>query len=134
MKDLPFANIDEGKMVINLSTADFTIASVLNALNDCLDVLEELKVEFLGAGTDLEGTGSPSFSPANINVYFEYVGDNKARATHILEQAYRILWKSIVRTYPDEKEWAENRAHIGNFISAQSDLLIAMKSPSSEED
>ncbi|MFW9928701.1 MAG: hypothetical protein ACFFD1_04870 [Candidatus Thorarchaeota archaeon] len=129
MLNLPFGNIDGNKLVINMSTADYTIAAILNALNDCLDVFEELSVEFLGCGTDVKNSGSPSFSPTDINIYLQSNDKNEDNSRKTLLQSYKIFWKSLVRTYPDEETWSNSRSNLGNFISAQAELLLAMKSP-----
>lgn len=120
---LPYADIDSSSIVIKFSTADFSIASVICAIREHLDVLEELNICFLGAATEVIEGPSPVFRPTNIEVRLEYIGGGIARPA--LERAYLLIWKGVISTFPSEQEWAQAKSEFGNFIMAQADLLRA---------
>jgi hypothetical protein len=120
---LPFGAIEGDTLVMDFSTADYSIAAVLAAVREHLDKLEEMEVEFLGAQTDVPSGNSPVFKPVAIKAMFRYDGKLDPRA--ILERAYRIMWGGIVSTFPSEKDWAESKQAFGQFIVAQAELLRA---------
>lgn len=61
--NLPYGEIKNNVLKMKFSTADFSIASVLNAIKVHIDVIEEMGVLFLGAQTELVAGPTPVFQP-----------------------------------------------------------------------
>ena len=120
---MPYGDIDGNTVVVRFSTADFSMATVVAAIREHLDVLEELNVSFIGAATEIVEGPTPVFRPTNIEVRFEYTGTGIAKPA--LERTYLLIWKGVISTFPDEQEWAQAKSEFGNFIMAQADLLRA---------
>ena len=120
---LPFGNIDGNVLEVNFSTADYSIASVLSAVREHLDRLEEMNIIFLGAQTVVPSGPSPVFKPVSISAIFEYVGKGDARP--VLERAYTVLWHGIVTVFPSESDWSKAKEAFGHFVVSQADLLRA---------
>lgn len=127
---LPYGKIDGNMLVMNFSTADFSIASVLNAIKIHIDVVENMGVVFLGAQTDVVAGPTPVFQPVPVIAQFEYTGKGPAEET--LEKVYRIVWQGIVASFPDEGCWSESKEAYAAFIGAQADLLRARVDASKE--
>jgi hypothetical protein len=107
---------------MKFSTADFSIASVLNAIKIHLDVIEAMDVTFLGAQTDMVAGPSPVFQPVPVVAQFEYGGKGSKES---LEKVYKIVWQGIVDSFPDETCWSQAKQAYGGFISSQAELLRA---------
>jgi len=120
---LPFGDIDEKRLVLRFSSADYSIASVLAAIREHLDMLGEMGIVFLGAETEIPPGSTPVFKPVAIRAVFEYTG--AAGADKFLQRAYEIIWEGIVHTFPRESEWAESKKAFAEYIHAQADLLRA---------
>ena len=120
---LPFGEIDGNRLIMAFSSADYSIAAVLGAVREHLDMLSEMGIVFLGAATEIPPGPSPVFKPVAIKAIFDYTGG--ANAEKYLERAYEILWGGVVRTFPGEPEWAESKRAYAEFIRAQADLLRA---------
>ena len=120
---LPFGNIDGNVLEVNFSTADYSIASVISAVREHLDRLEEMNVIFLGAQTVVPSGPTPVFKPVSIAAIFEYTGKGDQRP--VLERAYMVVWHGIVTVFPSETEWAKAKESFGAFIVSQADLLRA---------
>lgn len=129
--DIPYAEINGKIMVMSFSSADFSVANVLSALREHLDMLEEMDVAFTGISTDIPTGPSPVFRPVAIKAQFEYRG--KGNAKQVMERTYQIVWRGIVTTFPGEADWAEARAAYSNFIVAQADLLRVRLESTGEE-
>jgi hypothetical protein len=127
---LPYGEIKDGILVVKFSTADFSIASVLNAIKIHLDVIENMGVVFLGAQTEVVAGPSPVFQPVPVIAQFEYTG--KGSAKEILEKVYKIVWQGIVASFPDEETWSDAKEAYAAFIAAQADLLRARIEASKE--
>ena len=67
---LPFGAIDGNVLEVNFSTADYSIPSVLSAVREHLDRLEEMNVIFLGAQTVVPSGPTPVFKPVSIAAIF----------------------------------------------------------------
>lgn len=128
--NLPYGEIKEKILQIKFSTADFSIASVLSAAKVHLDVIEELGVVFLGAQTEIIAGPSPVFQPVPVIAQFEYTG--KGASKDVLEKVYKIIWRGIVSSFPDEAKWSEAKEAYASFIAAQADLLRARVEASKE--
>ena len=128
---LPFGEIKENRLEMKFSSADFTIASVLGAIREHLDMLGEMGIVFLGASTEIPPGPSPVFKPVAIKAIFEYTGGGSAQK--FLQRAYEILWEGVVSTFPAEEEWALSKSAYAEFIRAQADLLRARIEDSSTE-
>jgi hypothetical protein len=120
---IPFGLIEGDLLEVQFSTADYSIATILAAVREHLDKLEEMDVNFLGAETDVPEGNAPVFKPVCIKAVFQYVGNLDQKAT--LERAYRVVWSGIVTTFPNEKDWAASKQAFGHFIVSQADLLRA---------
>jgi len=120
---MPFGEIDGNVVDINFSSADFSVASVLAAIREHLDMLGEMGVTFLGIATEVPSGPTPVFQPVAIKASFEYMGSDPA--TRVLERTYQIVWQGIVNTFPPESEWAVSKEAFGHYITAQADLLRA---------
>ncbi len=120
---LPFGEIKEKRLEMNFSSADFSIASVLGAIREHLDMLGEMGIVFLGATTEIPPGPSPVFKPVAIKAIFEYTGGGNAEK--FLQRAYEILWEGVVNTFPKEEDWALSKKAYAEFIRAQADLLRA---------
>lgn len=121
--NMPFGEIKDKGLEVRFSSADYSIATVLTAIREHLDVLEEIGVSFLGAATEVHTGPTPVFRPTDIKACFEYTGSGDGKVC--LERAYQVIWKGVVATFPDENEWADAKASFGQFILAQADLLRA---------
>ncbi len=119
----PFATIEADTIEIFFSTADFTIATVLAAVREHLDKLEEMEVHFLGAQTDVPAGPTPVFRPVTIRAVFQYSG--KGSPQPVLEKTYRTVWEGITSTFPKEPEWAAAKEALSHYVVAQADLLRA---------
>ena len=129
---MPYGDIDGSVLTMKFSSADFSVASVVTAIREHLDVLEELGVAFLGIATEITSGPTPVFRPTNIEAKFEYCGEGKCGAC--LERAYRVIWKGIVHTFPAEEEWAQAKGDFAQFITSQADLLRARSEASREQE
>lgn len=127
---LPYGEVKGGTLVMKFSTADFSIASVLNAIKIHGDVIENMGVAFLGAQTEVVAGPSPVFQPVPVVAQFEYTG--KGGAKEILEKVYSIVWQGMVTSFPDETTWADAKESYAAFIAAQADLLRARIEASKE--
>ena len=130
MMTLPYGEVKDGILVVKFSTADFSIASVLNAIKIHLDVIENMGVVFLGAQTEVVAGPSPVFQPVPVVAQFEYTGKGSAKET--LEKVYKIVWQGIVSSFPDEETWSDAKEAYAAFIAAQADLLRARIEASKE--
>jgi len=120
---VPFGVIEGDILEIDFSTADYSIATILAAIREHLDKLEEMDVHFLGAETDVPEGNTPVFKPVAIKTIFQHSGNLDPKTT--LERAYRVVWQGIVSTFPNEKDWASSKQAFGHFIVSQADLLRA---------
>jgi hypothetical protein len=130
MMNLPYGEIKGNLLVMKFSTADYSIASVLNAIKVHIDVIENMGVVFLGAQTDVIAGPTPVFQPVPVVVQFEYTG--KGSAKEILENVYKIAWQGIVSSFPGETSWSDAKEAYAAFIAAQADLLRARIEASKE--
>jgi len=128
--NLPYGEIKGNVLVMKFSTADYSIASVLDAIEIHVDVIENMEVVFLGAQTDVVTGPTPVFQPVPVVAQFEYTGKGSAR--EILEKVYKIVWQGIVASFPDESSWSEAKEAYAAFIAAQADLLRARSEASKE--
>jgi hypothetical protein len=128
--ELPYGEIKKSILVMKFSTADFSIASVLNAIKIHIDVIEEMGVTFLGAQTEVVAGPTPVFQPIPVIAQFEYAG--KGAAKEILEKVYKIIWQGVVNSFPDETCWSQAKEAYSSFIAAQADLLRARIEASKE--
>lgn len=119
----PYGDIQGKILVMRFSTADFSIASVLTAIREHLDKLEEMSVTFLGAETEVLSEPTPVFRPVDVVARFEYAGTGNPQP--VLERAYATVWHAVVVTFPDEAEWAAAKGDYAAYISSQADLLRA---------
>ena len=126
--NLPYGEIKGSVLTMRFSTADYSIASVLDAIQIHLDVIENMDVAFLGAQTDIVAGPTPVFQPVPVVAQFEYTGKGSAQA--VLEKVYRTVWQGIVASFPDEASWSQAKESYGAFIAAQADLLRARKEAS----
>ncbi len=120
---LPFGVIEGDLLEIQFSSADYSIATVLAAIREHLDKLEEMEVVFLGAETDLPEGNAPVFKPVAIKAIFQYAGSLDTKTT--LERAYRVVWQGIVSTFPGETDWAASKQAFGHYVVSQADLIRA---------
>jgi len=120
---LPFGDIEDKRLMIRFSTADFSIATVFMAIREHLDMLGEMGITFLGAATEIPPGPTPVFKPIDIKAIFEYGGGGAPEK--YLERTYEIIWEGIVNTFPKEEEWAQSKKAYAEFIRAQADLLRA---------
>ena len=120
---LPFGEIKDNRLTVSFSSADYSVASVITAIKERCDMFEEMKVAFLGVCTDVASGPSPVFKPVSINAYFEYTGNDNAKA--ILERVYVQLWEAVALTFPDESTWARAKSDYSDYISAQAELIKA---------
>ena len=121
--DIPYGDIEGNMLTMAFSSADFSVASVLSAVREHLDVLTQMDVVFLGTATEVPAGPTPVFRPVSVQATFEYTGRGDAR--EVLEKTYRIVWQGIVSTFPSEAEWAAAKKDFAQFISSQADLLRA---------
>ncbi|UCE07666.1 MAG: hypothetical protein JSW07_06435 [bacterium] len=128
--NLPYGEIKNNVLTMRFSTADFSIASVLNAIKIHIDVIENMGVTFLGAQTEVVAGPTPVFQPVPVIAQFEYTG--KGTAQQILEKVYKTVWQGIVNSFPDETCWSEAKEAYSSFIGAQADLLRARIEASQE--
>jgi hypothetical protein len=127
---MPFGEVDGNTLTMRFSSQDFSIATVITAIREHLDVMEELGVKFLGVATETTSGPTPVFRPTNIEAKFEYCGGGQC--TPCLERTYQIIWKGVIDTFPNESEWAEAKRNFGQYIAAQADLLRARIESSKE--
>lgn len=127
---MPYGDIDGNMLTMRFSSADFSVASVITAIREHLDVMEELGVRFLGLATEVSAGPTPVFRPTSIEAKFEYAGDGKCALC--LERTYQVIWKGVIDTFPGEAEWAQAKSAFAQFISAQADLLRARTDSSRE--
>lgn len=127
---LPYGEIKGEMLNMKFSTADFSIASVLNAIKIHVDVIENMGVTFLGAQTEVVAGPTPVFQPVPVIAQFEYTGKGSAKDT--LEKVYKIVWQGIVASFPDETCWSDAKESYAAFITAQADLLRARVEASKE--
>ncbi|UCF71041.1 MAG: hypothetical protein JSW49_01835 [candidate division WOR-3 bacterium] len=130
MMNLPYGEIKGNTLLMKFSTADFSIASVLNAIKIHIDVIENMGVVFLGAQTDIVAGPAPVFQPVPVVAQFEQTG--KGPSKEVLEKVYKIVWQGIVASFPDETCWADAKEAYAAFIAAQADLLRARAEASRE--
>lgn len=130
MMNLPYGEIKGNVLIMKFSTADFSIASVLNAIKIHIDVIENMNVVFLGAQTEVVAGPTPVFQPVPVVAQFEYSA--KGSAKDVLEKVYKTVWQGIVASFPDESCWSEAKESYAAFIAAQSDLLRARVEASRE--
>lgn len=128
--NLPYGEIKNNVLKMKFSTADFSIASVLNAIKVHIDVIEEMDVLFLGAQTELVVGPTPVFQPVPVIAQFEYTSKGAAKET--LEKVYKVVWQGIINSFPDEKSWSNAKEAYSSFIAAQADLLRARIEASQE--
>jgi len=128
--NLPYGEIKNNVLKMKFSTADFSIASVLNAIKVHIDVIEEMGVLFLGAQTELVAGPTPVFQPVPVIAQFEYTSKGAAKET--LEKVYNVVWQGIITSFPDEKSWSNAKEAYSSFIAAQADLLRARIEASQE--
>jgi hypothetical protein len=121
--DMPFGEIDGKVLDVKFSSADFSVATVIAAIREHLDMLGEMQVVFLGVATDVPSGPTPVFQPVAIKASFEYTGPEAAAA--VLERTYQIVWQGIVNTFPEETEWALSKQAFAAYITAQAELLRA---------
>lgn len=122
---MPFGEIKDQTLELRFSSADYSIATVMTAIREHLDVIKELGLKFLGAATEIYAGPTPVFKPTDIKAIFEYTGTGSGKES--LERAYEIIWQGVVNTFPDECEWSQAKQSFGQFILAQADLLRARK-------
>ena len=127
---MPYGDIDGSVLTMKFSSADFSVASVITAIREHLDVMEELGVRFLGIETELTSGPTPVFRPTNIEAKFEYCGEGKCQPC--LERTYQVIWRGVVNSFPSEGEWAQAKSDFAQFIAAQADLLRARTESSRE--
>ncbi len=120
---LPFGEIKDDVLIMKFSTADYSIASVLNAIKIHLDVIGEMGVTFLGAATEVTVGPTPVFTPVPVVAHFEFTG--KGNGKEALQKVYRTVWQGIVNSFCDEACWSQSKAAYAQFIHAQADLLRA---------
>lgn len=128
--NMPYGDIKDKVLEIRFSTADYSIATVINAIREHLDVLQEIGVKFLGAATDVYAGPTPVFKPTDIKAVFEYVGSGSGK--ECMERAYEVIWQGVIKTFPDENEWAQAKNDFAQYILAQADLLRARTESSKE--
>jgi hypothetical protein len=129
---MPFGEINGKVLTMSFSSADFSVASVIAALREHLDLLNEMQVDFCGVATDVMGGDPRVFKPVGIVASFEYRGDGDANV--VLGRVYTAIWKGIVATFPDEAEWADAKESYASFILSQADLLRARQGQRRDED
>jgi hypothetical protein len=127
---LPYGEIKGNILVMKFSTADFSIASVLNAIKIHVDVIENMEVVFLGAQTEVVAGPAPVFQPVPVVAQFEFIGKGSAKDT--LGKVYKIVWQGIVASFPDEGTWSDAKEAYAAFIAAQADQLRARVEASKE--
>jgi len=121
--DLPYGKIEDKTLEMRFSSADFTVASVLAALREHLDMLREMGAIFLGVATDVPAGPQPVFRPVDVKAIFEFTGSGDAAKA--LRRAYEVVWQGIVATFPAEPEWATAKEGYAHYISSQAELLRA---------
>ncbi|MBP6963541.1 MAG: hypothetical protein KBC96_03950 [Armatimonadetes bacterium] len=121
--NMPFGEIKNKMLEMRFSSADYSIATVLTAVREHLDLLQEMGVKFLGAATEVYAGPTPVFRPTDIKAVFEYAGSGDGKGC--LERAYEVVWQGVVNTFPDESEWAEAKGAFAGYILSQADLLRA---------
>jgi hypothetical protein len=130
MMNLPYGEIKNNILTMKFSTADFSIASVLTAIKMHLDVIEELGVVFLGAQTEVVAGPTPVFQPVPVVTQFEC--EKKGSTKEALENVYKIVWRGVVNSFPDETCWSQAKEAYASFIAAQADLLRARSEAAKE--
>lgn len=120
---MPYGDVNGNVLTMRFSSADFSVASVISAIREHLDVMEELGVKFLGIATEVTSGPTPVFRPTNIEAKFEYCGQGSC--PECLERTYQVIWKGVIDTFPSEGEWAQAKGDFAQFIASQADLLRA---------
>ena len=121
--NLPYGDINENRLTMSFSSADYSVATVLNSVRERYDMFGEMQVAFLGVCTEIPHGPSPVFRPVSIQAIFEYSGGADPRK--VLERVYVQMWEAVALTFPAEGLWASAKADFGKFISAQAELLTA---------
>ena len=129
---MPYGDIDGSVLTMKFSSADFSVASVITAIREHLDVMEELGVKFLGIATEITSGPTPVFRPTDIQAKFEYCGDGKSQAC--LERTYQVIWRGVIHTFPTEGEWAQAKSDFAQYIVSQAELLRARTEGSRERE
>lgn len=129
---MPYGDIDGNVLTMRFSSADFSVASVIAAIREHLDVMEELGVKFLGAATELTTGPTPVFRPTNIEAKFEYCGDGTCASC--LERTYQVIWQGVIDTFPTESEWSQSKSDFAQFILSQAELLRARTEATKERE
>ena len=127
---MPYGDISGNMLSMRFSSADFSVASVIAAIREHLDVMEELGVKFLGVASEIASGPTPVFRPTNIEAKFEYCG--KGSCADCLERTYQVIWKGVIDTFPSESEWAQAKGDFAQYIASQADLLRARTESSKE--
>ena len=122
--EMPYGAVEGKVLRINFSSADYSVASVMAAVREHIDVLEPMEVKFLGCETEVTSGPTPVFAPVPIVARFEYAG-GLSSVGEILEKVYELIWHGVVVTFPSEAEWATAKQAFSDFIVAQADLLRA---------
>ena len=121
--EMPYGEVNGKSLSVSFSTADYSVATVMAALREHIDVLAAMEVKFLGCETEVPRGPTPVFQPVPIKARFEYAG--KADARPVLEKTYELVWQGMVSTFPREAEWAQAKQAFSDFVVAQADLLRA---------
>ena len=129
---MPHGDVDGNMLTMRFSSADFSVASVIMAIREHLDVMEELRVKFLGVATQITSGPTPVFRPTDIEAKFEYCGDGNPGT--LLERTYQVIWKGVIDTFPTEAEWAQAKSDFAQFIVSQAELLRARTEGSRERE
>jgi len=127
--DLPFGQIDDAKLTMEFSSADYTVPLVIAAIRERLDMLNEMGIRFLGVATDIPAGPSPVFRPVSIKAHFL---STKGSHRDVLERTYEVVWEGIAQTFPSDKDWAEAKSDYADFTCSQADLLRARVEASKE--
>jgi hypothetical protein len=128
--EMPYGDVSGSVLNMRFSSADFSVASVIAAIREHLDVLEEVGVKFLGIATEVTSGPTPVFRPTDIKATFEYCGTGSAQTA--LERCYQVIWQGVILTFPDEAAWAQSKGDFGQFILSQAELLRARTESSKE--
>lgn len=119
--NMPYGEINGTTLKIRFSSADYSVASVLTALREHLDVIENLGVTFTGVQTDLGHASATAFRPVDIVAQFEAPQENR----QLMEKVYKLVWHGLVLTFPPEEVWAEAKKAYSAYISSQAELIRA---------
>ena len=122
--EMPYGEVEGKVLTVNFSTADYSVATVMAAVREHIDVLDPMEVKFLGCETEVPTGPTPVFQPVPIKARFEYVGGGTG-VRSVLEKVYELIWHGIVVTFPSESDWATAKQAFSDFVVAQADLLRA---------